>query len=571
MLGQIDKALAGAIDVVADDIQATMKSVREQGVKATLRDAVEDAGKLVVGGAGNVISGVIGGKRPEKGVSNHSGVSSGYADLCAPPGARFGNNIGPMQSSNNGGAAFPYNGGAAFPYVPQQSAGRSSQPGAAAGGGAKGGFAPGIGIQRAPAGGYTPGGGVQVFSKQPGAPQMGFHPFPGATPAPAPAPYAPAPYAPAPYAQAAHTPAPAPTSSGGYSGASYGPPPPATGKEPPVSPEELAVRIQAIQEREVGNQKCADCAAPNPDWASVSFGVLLCIECGGHHRQMGTHISRIRSCKMDSWTERQLQIFDHGGNSRFDEFCRANGISNAPRFQRYHTPAAEWYREAWIKNRIFSRPVPPPQQGVVVGPCKDTSAAAAKATAPAPQVDLLEFGGGSSAPAAKAAAQADLLGFGDAPATAKPAAAADADLLGVSSAASGSGGGGGGDLLGLGGGGGSSNSGAELLDFAAIAANARPPASALAGLDLTAASAPAPAPALAPGPAPAQLSAVAAAPQPLASLQMPAAPAASPSQPASTSAAPAMANTLGGGAKLIDPPKDEKSDPFAMALNKWGM
>ena len=38
--------------------------------------------------------------------------------------------------------------------------------------------------------------------------------------------------------------------------------------------------------------RCVDCDAPNPDWASLNLGVLVCIECSGIHRNLGSHISR---------------------------------------------------------------------------------------------------------------------------------------------------------------------------------------------------------------------------------------------------------------------------------------
>ncbi|RVX17991.1 ADP-ribosylation factor GTPase-activating protein AGD3 [Vitis vinifera] len=43
-----------------------------------------------------------------------------------------------------------------------------------------------------------------------------------------------------------------------------------------------------------GNDKCADCGAPEPDWASLNLGVLICIECSGIHRNLGVHISKIK-------------------------------------------------------------------------------------------------------------------------------------------------------------------------------------------------------------------------------------------------------------------------------------
>jgi hypothetical protein len=33
-----------------------------------------------------------------------------------------------------------------------------------------------------------------------------------------------------------------------------------------------------------GNDKCCDCDANNPEWASINLGILLCLNCGGAHR-----------------------------------------------------------------------------------------------------------------------------------------------------------------------------------------------------------------------------------------------------------------------------------------------
>ena len=33
-----------------------------------------------------------------------------------------------------------------------------------------------------------------------------------------------------------------------------------------------------------GNDFCADCEGPDTEWASVTFGILLCADCSGVHR-----------------------------------------------------------------------------------------------------------------------------------------------------------------------------------------------------------------------------------------------------------------------------------------------
>ena len=46
-----------------------------------------------------------------------------------------------------------------------------------------------------------------------------------------------------------------------------------------------------------GNHACADCGAPDPDWASLNLGVLLCIQCSGVHRRLGVHVSKARATR----------------------------------------------------------------------------------------------------------------------------------------------------------------------------------------------------------------------------------------------------------------------------------
>ncbi|XP_073224279.1 ADP-ribosylation factor GTPase-activating protein AGD1-like isoform X2 [Cicer arietinum] len=65
-----------------------------------------------------------------------------------------------------------------------------------------------------------------------------------------------------------------------------------------------------------GNDKCADCGKPEPDWASLNLGILVCIECSGVHRNLGVHISKIRSLKLDVkvWDYSVLTMFQSLGN-----------------------------------------------------------------------------------------------------------------------------------------------------------------------------------------------------------------------------------------------------------------
>ncbi|XP_039761652.1 arfGAP with SH3 domain, ANK repeat and PH domain-containing protein isoform X2 [Pararge aegeria] len=69
-----------------------------------------------------------------------------------------------------------------------------------------------------------------------------------------------------------------------------------------------------------GNQVCADCGSTNdPTWLSTNFGVIVCIECSGSHRELGVHISRIQSLTLDRLSTSQLLLARNMGNQMFNE------------------------------------------------------------------------------------------------------------------------------------------------------------------------------------------------------------------------------------------------------------
>ncbi|XP_077943952.1 ARF GTPase-activating protein GIT2b isoform X3 [Gasterosteus aculeatus] len=70
-----------------------------------------------------------------------------------------------------------------------------------------------------------------------------------------------------------------------------------------------------VRSREV----CADCSAPEPRWASVNRGVLICDECCSIHRGLGRHSSQVRHLRHSPWPPCQLQmvqtLYGNGANS----------------------------------------------------------------------------------------------------------------------------------------------------------------------------------------------------------------------------------------------------------------
>ncbi|KAM6948956.1 arfGAP with GTPase domain, ankyrin repeat and PH domain 3 isoform 2-T2 [Aplochiton taeniatus] len=107
-----------------------------------------------------------------------------------------------------------------------------------------------------------------------------------------------------------------------------------------------AVAIQSIRNVR-GNSFCVDCDAPNPDWASLNLGALICIECSGIHRNLGTHLSRVRSLDLDDWPVELSMVMTAVGNAM------ANSVWEGC-LEGYSKPGTDCSREEkerWIRAK----------------------------------------------------------------------------------------------------------------------------------------------------------------------------------------------------------------------------
>ncbi|XP_061085100.1 arf-GAP with dual PH domain-containing protein 2-like isoform X2 [Conger conger] len=62
------------------------------------------------------------------------------------------------------------------------------------------------------------------------------------------------------------------------------------------------------------NNRCADCGAPEPDWASYKLGIFVCLNCSGTHRNLPA-ISRIKSIRLDYWNDDLVEFMKVNGNA----------------------------------------------------------------------------------------------------------------------------------------------------------------------------------------------------------------------------------------------------------------
>lgn len=95
------------------------------------------------------------------------------------------------------------------------------------------------------------------------------------------------------------------------------------------------------------NVTCVDCGAEDTEWASLSFGTLVCLTCAGFHRSLGTHMTSVRSIQLDSWSAEQVKYLELGGNARFNEYLKSLHLpaldTDTSSMNKYSNPKVLFY------------------------------------------------------------------------------------------------------------------------------------------------------------------------------------------------------------------------------------
>lgn len=116
--------------------------------------------------------------------------------------------------------------------------------------------------------------------------------------------------------------------------------------------------LSQIREVDAGNRYCADCTGESKvEWVSINLGIVLCIECSGIHRSLGTHISKVRSLTLDTsaFTPDIIDLMLTVGNrvsnmiweAKLDRFLKPSPQST--REQRLHFITAKYSDRTYVQ------------------------------------------------------------------------------------------------------------------------------------------------------------------------------------------------------------------------------
>ncbi|XP_032967571.1 arf-GAP with GTPase, ANK repeat and PH domain-containing protein 1 isoform X12 [Rhinolophus ferrumequinum] len=118
-----------------------------------------------------------------------------------------------------------------------------------------------------------------------------------------------------------------------------------------------AMALQSIRNIR-GNSHCVDCETQNPNWASLNLGALMCIECSGIHRNLGTHLSRVRSLDLDDWPIELIQVMSSIGNELANSVWEENSQGRTkPSLDSTREEKERWIR-AKYEQKLFLAPLP---------------------------------------------------------------------------------------------------------------------------------------------------------------------------------------------------------------------
>ncbi len=132
-----------------------------------------------------------------------------------------------------------------------------------------------------------------------------------------------------------------------------------------------------------GNKECAECKTSPSTWASVTLGVFVCMDCAQVHRNLGAHISKVKSCMGTYlWCPDELERMKEIGNARawalytggappgtvIDKPASGSKFEERDRFARDKYEAKKWMHPGGMAAVVAEEKLRPDRATPVLAP-----------------------------------------------------------------------------------------------------------------------------------------------------------------------------------------------------------
>ena len=141
------------------------------------------------------------------------------------------------------------------------------------------------------------------------------------------------------------------------------------------------------------NKQCAECGSSPTCWCSVTLGVFVCMKCAQIHRNLGAHISKVKSCMGTYlWSPDELDAMEAKGNAR--AAAEFGGAAHMPRPKAPYDVVEQYARDKYVNGRWRNSSEAPAQDVAhLMQPAAQSPRSSQAHKAPAPAVHgASEFG-----------------------------------------------------------------------------------------------------------------------------------------------------------------------------------
>lgn len=113
--------------------------------------------------------------------------------------------------------------------------------------------------------------------------------------------------------------------------------------------------LEIVQDADESNRYCCDCGSSNSiDWISINLLIVMCIDCSGAHRSLGTHISKIRSLTLDNKsfeTPESKELLKNVSNRYSNSYWETNLNPN----EKISKSSNQQERQIFITNKYLNK------------------------------------------------------------------------------------------------------------------------------------------------------------------------------------------------------------------------